>query len=312
MGQRPILRAIVLPGIGDVIYTWYKLINYVDMGYDIDVLCLDCEPMRSHQLMGCLHGMRSFDYIGGFEYAQYWRVQVEDLRSPPIRSLFQGTPVLHINSWPESGRSLTEFMPSFPCRYDIEITTNKDARDWASRALSGRYDNIFLYTSSYRNNINCNNHPDPAFWADAAMMAHDWSGSSSPPRVFLVGAAYDADLTMDTHELLSDMGVETRLVLDEDLYNVIELLRESDLSIAYESGFAMLGDCMRVPSLWFIRCQGGDRDDRYFPHSGAVNPDGLGRWMFPFFYDQDQAAVGTVLSELSFTPRDLVRRDVSS
>lgn len=295
-----VLQAIVLPGIGDVIYTWYKLINYVDMGYQIDVMCLDCEPQRSHQLMGCLRGMKSFGYVGGFEYGNYWLVNVDDLRQPPPRSLFNGVPVLHINSWPESGHSMTEFMPNIPFRYDIDITTNETAAEWASGTLRGSYNNIFLYTSSYRNNLNCNNHPDPDFWIQAALRAHEWSGSDLPPRVFMVGATYDADLTMDTYRHLREMGVMTSLVLDEDIYSVIELLRGCDLSLCYESGFAMLGDCMRVPSLWFIRCQGGNRDDHYFPYSGAVNPEGLGKWMFPFLYDQDLNDMDGMLSGTRF------------
>jgi hypothetical protein len=301
------LRAIVLPGIGDVIYTWYKLINYVDMGYQIDVFCLDCDPMRSHQLMGCLRGMRSFEYIGGFEYYKYWLRQVNDLRSPPPDATFNGIPVLHVNSWPESGLSISEFMPDFPCQYDLEITTSELAEGWASKMLSGEFCNIFLYTSSYQNNINCDNHPDPKFWADTALLGHEWIGSDLPPRVFMVGARYDADLTMDTHDLLLDMGVETKLVLDEDLYNVIEVLRGSDLSIAYESGFAMLADCMRIPSFWFIRHQGGDRDDKFFPYCGSVNPLSLGKWVFPFFYDQDFDDVLNSISEFDFIGMEEIR-----
>jgi len=56
------LDVILLPGIGDIIYTWYKLINYVNEGYNFNVKVLDCEPKRSHQIFGCLEGMSSFDY----------------------------------------------------------------------------------------------------------------------------------------------------------------------------------------------------------------------------------------------------------
>lgn len=295
----PPLRVIVLPGIGDVIYTWYKLINYVDMGYEIDVQCLDCEPRRSHQMMGMLSGMRSFDYVGGFDYGHYWLVQVDDLRTPPPRSLFRGVPVLHMNSWPESGRRIDEFMPSFPCRYDIDLTTDEESVEWAQKAVDADRSNIFLYTSSYRNNVSCNNHPDPEFWIDATLSAHEWRGVGLPPKVFLVGAAYDSDLTTDVHSEMLSRGVDAELVLDQPLGRVTELLRSCDMALAYESGFAMMADCMRVPLLWFIRQQGGNRDDHFFPYSGSVNPDGLGRWIFPFFYDQDADDVERALSEIA-------------
>jgi hypothetical protein len=65
---------------------------------------------------------------------------------------------------------------------------------------------------------------------------------------------------------------------------------------------------MRVPTFWFIRHQGGDRDDRYFPHCGSVNPSGLGNWMFPFLYDQDLDDVGDVLSGTTFVGRDAISK----
>lgn len=291
----PRLQAIVLPGIGDVIYTWYKLINYVDMGYEIEMLCLDCTPQRSHQIFGCLRGMFSFKYISGFEYANYWLIQVPDLRSPPKKSLFEGAPVLHINSWPESGKSITEFMPDFKCNYGLEILTERSAKDWAKSRIDPESTNVFLYTSSYQNNLNCNNHPEPGFWAKIGIAAGEWVGKNTPLKVFLVGASYDSDLTLDTYKSIGEMGIKAELVLDQDFQNVTELLRGCDVAVAYESGFAMLADCMKVPMLWFIRCQGGSRDDHFFPYSGVVNPDSIGNWIWPFFYDQDEQEV---LSEL--------------
>jgi hypothetical protein len=293
---------IVLPGIGDVIYTWYKLIHYIDLGYEIDVQCLSCNPKRSHQLLGMLRGMASFCYIDGFEYRDYWLIQVDDLRKPPPRSMFRGVPVLHVNSWPESSRSIDEFMPDFPCRYGLELSTDADASTWAAGRIDPGKVNIFLYTSSYQNNIDCDNHPDPSFWIDATLAAWEWSGIDRPPKVFIVGASYDADLTVDTHVGLSERGIETELVLDENLSNVTELLRGCDICLAYESGFAMMADCMRVPLLWFIRKQGGIRDDRFFPYSGSVNPASLGRSIFPFFHDQDIRDVIRGLSDSRFTP----------
>src|SRR5574343_1772894 len=82
--RRKTLNVILLPGIGDIIYTWYKLIHYVNDGYAFNVKVLDCQPQRSHQIFGCLEGIKSFEYIGSFDYHKYWLINVEDIKMPPL------------------------------------------------------------------------------------------------------------------------------------------------------------------------------------------------------------------------------------
>ena len=130
---------ILLPGIGDIIYSWYKLIHYVNMGYEFNVKVLNCYPQRSHQIMGCLQGMNSFEYIDGFDYSSYWLKNINDLTSPPNSSLFRNIPVLHINSFLESGIELKEFMPSIPISYDIEILTKEEAKRWSKENIDQNY-----------------------------------------------------------------------------------------------------------------------------------------------------------------------------
>ena len=143
--QSKSLNVILLPGIGDIIYTWYKLIHYVNDGYVFNVKVLNCEPKRSHQIFGCLDGIKSFEYIEGFEYHRYWLINIEDLRIPPLYSTFNKIPVLHINSFLETSQHIDTFMPNNPANYNIKINTNDDAIEWANNKINKEYYNILLY-----------------------------------------------------------------------------------------------------------------------------------------------------------------------
>jgi hypothetical protein len=281
------LNVILLPGIGDIIYTWYKLIHYVNDGYTFNVKVLDCHPQRSHQIMGCLEGMKSFEYIKGFEYYSYWLQNIEDLRFPPLSSTFKNMPVIHINSFLETNRNINEFMPKHPAKYDIKIITNDEsAVQWAQEKTKDNY-NILLYTSSYTNNINCNVHPDPQYWVDMALLAYEFGGSDKPLKVFVTGASYDSDLTEDTYKRLKELNIKTELLLDQHFYKIIEIIRNVNFLVSYESGLAMIADVFHTPLFHVIRYQGGDRDDKRFPFLGPINPDGIWKRYWPIFYDEN-------------------------
>lgn len=292
------LDVILLPGIGDIIYTWYKLMYYVSQGYVFNVKVLDCKPMRSHQIDGCLDGLKSFDYISGFKYCDFWLKNINDLLSPPKDILFNGMPVLHINSFLETNKNINEYLPSANLIYDINIHTNNEAKIW-SENIDSNYFNIVLYTSNYKNNINCNNHPDPNFWVDSTLLTYGIRKDDRPLCVYVTGASYDADLTMDCYNILMGKGIYSKLLLDEDFHKIIEVIRKSDFVIAYESGLAMIADVVKTPLLHMIRYQGGDRDDKKFPYLGPINPQGIGNRYWPIFYDEEVDAVKEKLENAS-------------
>lgn len=280
------LDVILLPGIGDIIYTWYKLINYVNEGYNFNVKVLDCEPKRSHQIFGCLEGMSSFDYIRGFEYYRYWLVNFDDIRTTSLYGTFNKMPVLHINSFLETGQHIDTFMPNYPANYDIKLNLPEENQDWAKKQLNENYYNILLYTSSYNNNINCKTHPDPKYWADLALLSYEFSESEKPLCVHLTGASYDADLTIDTHNELKNRKINSILHVDQEFKNMMALTKFVDFLVCYESGFAMIADCFKTKMFHVIRCQGGDRDDKKFPFLGPINPEGIWNRYWPVFYDE--------------------------
>ena len=292
------ISVVLLPGIGDIIYTWYKLIHYVNKGYVFNVKVLDCLPQRSHQILGCLEGMKSFNYIQGVDYSHYWLMNINDLIEPPHFTTYNGMPVLHINSFLETGKHLDEFMPKYKARYDININTNEESIYFVTQNINTDFYNILLYTSSYENNINCKVHPDPKFWADLTNLCYDFNNSEKPLNVYVVGASYDSDLTVDTCNELKKMGVSCEVLIDEAFYHIIDFIKQVDFVIAYESGLAMIADCVKTHLFHIIRCQGGERDDKTFPFLGPINPMGIYKRYWPIFYDESIEDINKKLGAL--------------
>jgi len=292
------LSVILNNGIGDIIYDWYKLIHFVKTGYNITVMVGDHTPRRSHQIMGCLKGMVDFQYIKGIDYRDYWLVQIEDLLNPPPESLYDGVPVLYINSFLETNRNLSEFMPDVPIDYDIEITTDPGSIHWAKQTVGSDHYHIVLYCSNYSNNINCKMFPEPDFWSDMAQLCHAWQGSNLPLHVSVIGATYDQDLSKDVFDMLTERGVSCDLMLDNSFYRVIELIRHTNFVVTYESGMGMIADALKTPCAEFFRCQGGERDDKAFPFLGPINPAGIWNRFFPFFYDDTVETVKLAIDKI--------------
>lgn len=292
------LKVILNNGIGDIIYSWYKLINLVNMGYGIHVCVGNQEPQRSHQIMGCLDGMIGFEYVSGLDYYKYWLKNVDDPRTPPEDSLFNNIPVLYLNSFLETNKHMDIFMKNFPIVYDINISTNDDAIKIANSRIDINKFSVILYCSNYQNNINCNMFPDPNFWAN--LVEFCCSMSDKTPYIFIIGATYDMDLSKDVHEAIKSKNIDCNLYINNSLYSIIEILRRSNLVITYESGWGMISDALKVPCLEIFRCQGGDRDDKSFPFLGPINPEGIGKRFFPFFYDDDIDSIKNKIKEMSF------------
>jgi len=287
MNNDNIFPIILPPGIGDQIYQWYKLIRLVKEGTKFSVYTTGHNPRRSHQMLGCLEGMISFDYLNEIDFAPYILKQVYDPRRPTPDILYEGIPVLHINSFLEHNKNIEEFMPAYPCDYEIELKTNAESKEWAKNKLDKNNFNIVLYCSNYENNKNCNVQPNPEFWAELAILCYGWQAPNKSLKIFTIGASYDANLTEHTTAKLLEMGYDVELLLDQDFYNIIDLIRNSDFVATYESGMGMIADVTKTPCLEIFRCQGDTRDDKIFPYLGPINPMGIGKRFFPFFYDDE-------------------------
>jgi hypothetical protein len=292
------LDLFLLNGIGDIIYTFYKLQDIIKSGYRVNVFTTSSHPQRSHQILGSLEGMISFRYLHGCNTDRYFLIDPENIFNPNPRCLFAGMPVLHINSWLESNIHMQHFLPQYSINYDIQLNTSDDTKKIVEKLVDKEKFNILLYSSNYRNNINCKMHPNLDFWLELSHIVHEWKNSGKKLHIDIVGADYDSDLTQDIYEEAKEKNIDISIHINRDFHQIIELIRNSNFVITYESGIGMIADVVKTPCLEIFRCQGGGRNDQQFPYLGPINPEGIWKRFYPFFYSDTIDAIENRLEEL--------------
>lgn len=280
-----ILDLILLAGAGDIIYSFYKLSKLVNEGYLLNIFSPSEHPQRAHQLQHILPGINSFNYID-VPIDRYRMIQIDNILDPPEKSLFQGKPVLHINSFLENGFHIDSYIPSLPCNYNLEFKNIPE-----TSVLDQKNFNVILYCSNYNNNRNCSMHPDPYFWIDLVSNIFEDTCQDKPLKITLIGAQYDLDLTNDCYELCKTRKISSDILIDKNFGEIIDIIKKSDLCICYESGFGMICDILKKECIEIFRRQGHPRDDKLFPFLGALNPDSINKWIFPFFYDDSSQEI---------------------
>lgn len=268
---RAILRVHVLPGIGDTIYTWYKLDHYVNSGYAFAVISSGGHPRRMHQLQGILRGLSGVTYGDTVDYDRFRLIPLENLLKPPQELMLDGAVVLHPNAFVEAGIHLDEaFMPSIPMNYHIPFEGSNEDKARARKIVGDGC--VVMYTSSERNNSICRTHYSLKFWEEILENCCEIWGLEDPP-VVLVGAGYDEDLTSDVMSHLQTRGKKVSLLIDQPLGVVTETIRASEHAILYESGLLMIADLVGARFLHLHRMQEGRSEE--FVKTGIFNPDTL-------------------------------------
>jgi hypothetical protein len=268
-----VIRVGLLPGIGDIIYTWYKLDHYVSAGHSFEVLVGSSPPRRAHQLKGMLDGMESMEYVDDFGVDSRYRwVQVDDLLNPPSAARYRGGTFLHTNSFVESGAGLAAFMPSVPINYGIRFEgTTEEAAE--ARSIVGD-SSVVLYTSSVFENSKMRADHSPEFFERCVLESSNAWGLSGDPRIVMIGAEWDAELVRSVGSHLDQKGFEVVTLLSYPLGLVTEVLRASGHAVLFESGMLMIADLVGARFLHLVRNQ-PERDNDRIHLSGIFNPETL-------------------------------------
>jgi hypothetical protein len=141
-------------------------------------------------------------------------------------------------------------------------------------------------------------HPNLDFWLELSHIVHEWKNSGKKLHIDIVGADYDSDLTQDIYEEAKEKNIDISIHINRDFHQIIELIRNSNFVITYESGIGMIADVVKTPCLEIFRCQGGGRNDQQFPYLGPINPEGIWKRFYPFFYSDTIDAIENRLEEL--------------
>ena len=282
------IRITVLPGIGDIIYTWFRLQPLVRVGlkFHVQVMRDDRNSFRAKALRHILPGI---DRIERCDI--HWREAPADNPKALTDDL-----VLNPNAWLAKGRHLREFLPFIRSHdYHPPLVLPQQAIDfaWSVRARACGRLLIALYTSNYRNNEICCVSTDPSWWCQWIKQLQPLVESSGF-HVAVVGAKWDTDLGTDVAEQLNREGVSVSQHFNCPLSHVLALIAQADLLVGYESGLVIAGGVFATPTIAVFQNQsrcGSPRNDVLFPYLGVVDPDLLWRRFVPAYWFQSPATV---------------------
>jgi len=118
---------------------------------------------------------------------------------------------------------------------------------------------VLLYTSSIGNNKNWNGGAwDPEDWFSLAERIYDFSGI----RPIVIGAEYDKDFANEIHRLDKRKIIQD-FVGQTDMIQLLCLVREAKLVMAFPSGIPMMATYMGVPTVMFWGVHGTSRKARF-------------------------------------------------
>ncbi len=266
-----LLKILLFPGIGDILYSWYKLQYYYKLGYSFDIFVIDMRPHRACQLEGMIDGINSINYIDFEIFDKYRLIDPISLLNPNPECLYEGIPFFHTNSFLEAGININDFLSEAPVNYNINIKLEEDSELRAKKILSQYDANIFLYTSCLEVNNYHKNRPDPNFWSCLTYNVIQKFFKDKNVCVHLCGANYDEDLTSLVADKLFDFNINFNKYIDENFHFVCSILKHCDLSLVHGSGFIMLSDIFKIPCIsMYLRRP--ERNNEKFPYTGIVSP----------------------------------------
>lgn len=264
-----ILKVILFPGIGDIIYTWYKLQYYYNLGYSFNIYVPDTLPHRAHQLIGMIDGINNIEYMHIEDLSAYYNVDPVSMINPNSDCIYQDIVFIPTNQFIEKNVHLNDFMVEAPVNYNIKINIEDKYREQAKQIVS-RYDaNIFLYTGPMKAQLDHNHRPDPHFWNCLSITAAQYFFKNKNACIHLCGAEYDSDLMYKVAHQLYDYNIAFRLHIDKNLQLVFALLQTCDIALIEDSGMIMLADLAKIPTIAMYY----KRNNLDLPYTGIVSDE---------------------------------------
>ncbi len=262
-----ILKVILFPGIGDIIYTWYKLQYYYKLGYSFNIFVPDLLPHRAHQLVGMIDGINNIEYMPILDLSRYNKIDPISMINPNPECLYKEIPFIYTNSFIEANIHLNNFMVEAPVDYNVKINIEDKYKKQAEQIISRNDANIFLYTGSMKAHLDHNHRPDPHFWNCLSITAAQYFFKNKQICIHLCGAEYDTDLMYKVAHQLYNYNMKFILHIDKNLQFIFSLLQNCDISLVEDSGIIMLADLAKVPTIAMYY----KRDNLDLPYTGIIS-----------------------------------------
>jgi len=168
--------------------------------------------------------------------------------------------MLEFNSYLEKGIRLKDILPEYEVNFDYPILEPRDAKMFANEAKKNAGGKLALvFTASEEANDNwVKDFWTPGDWMEVARRIH----KETKCRPVLIGARWDKSYT-DRIIKLDREGIIYDLVGKTSVTNLLALIREASVLIAFQCGVVMMATKFRTPVAGF------------WPVKSRANPKGL-------------------------------------
>lgn len=246
------MRTIKVPaGIGDNIWLLQKLVH---TGERFHFELPDGKPQRGHQIFELLPEVAaSYTYVPGLSYKILSTNNIQRFRKS-WEQIDADNFYLSANEHLEKGHRLEKFLPDLPTAYRINwFTTYGDMKKaqnllpWGTKEKPAKPDYIGIYCSSYAGSRNWG-----TWGRDEWVSLICEMKKRNPGFIFvIIGARWDADLTVDVMSGLEFEGVEYINTIGEPLPVVVEILKRLDYFIGFPSGLSILNETLGKRTFMF-------------------------------------------------------------
>ena len=268
------------PGIGDVYWLLQKILPNTTEGLHI----------RNPPGKSPIHTRSSFLYnLPGVEKVTADGIPYSEL---VIRAkqyeMFESEMYLEANTWLEAGNRLDEYLPNFPIQWRLDWKISDGQRQHVQRLLDYDKKNIVVYTSGANNNNSTS--------TGSAWQAKDWNRllQNLPIRedvnLIWIGAGYDKDILPMLNFNFN------HVLIDENAGLIIELLRNCDGFVSYQSGLSCISVSESIPTfmLYFRKI-----DKLRFSICPPASIDNRVLYNAPFFDEVQTADLDNWLEEIA-------------
>lgn len=216
-------KLLTCSGIGDIIYTWYKMQYYYKLGYSFDIYVPDFFPKRGKQLDGMIDGINSINYISINNFDKYKFLDPGSLFEPNSENILDDIVILNINSFIDNGINLNNFIVEAMPNYNFHLNINENYSNLSKEFINFEV-NIFLYTSSLSTNLRWKSRPDSLFWFNLVQYVKNHFFKDKQICIHLCGAEYDFELMSFVAKELKFNKIKFYQYVNEDFHFICSII----------------------------------------------------------------------------------------
>jgi hypothetical protein len=232
----PVFTAVVPQGIGDIVWVYQKL---APLCAGIRFRVTEFGGDRPDVERRALATIAALPKVVGVETVrvQIYPPALEERRrlTDLLPDLATGAGVYFAaNPWLEAGAPLESIDPDLPVAWDLGVTPVRPV------GLPERYVVLYVSGDAARHATLCEKVWPVAAWVRLVECLAAAGKIDPAAEVVVIGAGFDAPVTLELTERVRGLGFAARAVYDLDLARLLGLFAGADLFLGYQSGLNVL------------------------------------------------------------------------